>query len=173
MGICESKNQSETLEKGNIKGNGKGIPVIHTLIQPIIHQNIQPIITKNINLVLRRFIIPVYVRNEMEFQNIPKELILNHPDVIKAIGHLPKGKPIEKNEQPIKPPPNSENNAEDDKKGPKLNFESEPTLVKVVGELHHYIQVKEMHTTHIIPQEITQDDYVLSIKTEIVPVIIP
>ena len=66
MGICESKNQSNTLEKGNEKGNGKEIRVIHTLIQPIIHQDIQPIITKNISPVIHQKIIPVCVRNEIE-----------------------------------------------------------------------------------------------------------
>ena len=55
MGTCESKNQSETLEKGN----GKGISVIHTLIQPIIHQDIQPIITEIKNPYIFQKIVPV------------------------------------------------------------------------------------------------------------------
>ena len=101
MGVCDSSNQSETLEKGNKIGEEKGIRVIHTLIQPIIHQDIQPVITKNITPIIFQKIIPVYVRNEIEFQNIPKDLIMNHPDVIKALAP-PKIKPIDANAKPIK-----------------------------------------------------------------------
>ena len=176
MGICES----ETSEKGKKKENGKGITVIHTLIQPIIHQYIQPIITKNITPIIKRFIIPVYVRNEMEAQNIPKELILNHPDVKKAIGEM--GPPLKEilnneNEQPIRPSPNNgiipEDNPQDINEKPKLNFECEPTLIKVVGELHHYIQVKEKHVTHQIIQPITQNETKVLVRPQIEPIIYP
>ena len=157
MGTCESKNQSETLEKGN----GKGIPVIHTLIQPIIHQDIQPIITEIKNPYIFQKIVPVYVRNEIEAQNIPKDLILNHPDVIKALAP-PKSKPIYTNELPIIPasqPPNIETGPQEvveEYEEPISNKEYEPTLVKVVGQLHHYIQVKEKHIRQKVIQHITE-----------------
>ena len=198
MGVCQSQNQSESFEKGNIKGNGKGIPVIHTLIQPIIHEDTQPIITENITPVIRKIIIPVFVRNEMELQNIPKDLILNHPDVKKAMGPLPAKKPIEENEQPlirptpigrppigpptiipppvepptispppISPPPNGE------KITGHLPQENEPVLVKVVGQLHHYIKLEERHITKKIVQPIIQDRIQPVIQTVIQPIIYP
>ena len=164
MGICESKNQSNTLEKGNEKGNGKEIPVIHTLIQPIIHQDIQPIITKNISPVIHQKIIPVCVRNEIEAQNIPIDLILNHPNVKKPLGP-PKIEPIDANVQPIKIPsselpPNIKAGPEEiveEYEEPTFNKEYEPSLVKVVGQLHHYIQVKEKHIRQKVIQHLTEN----------------
>ena len=180
MGFCESKNKSETSEKGKIKGNGKGITVIHTLIQPIIHQDIQPIITKNITPIIKKIIIPVIVRNEMEAQNIPRELILNHPDVRRAMGEMdPPLKEINnnENEQPIRPSPNREiipeDNPRDINEKPKLNFECEPTLVKVVGDLHHYIQVKERHATQTIIQPLIEDEIKVLVQPQIEPIIYP
>ena len=180
MGFCESKNKSETSEKGKIKGNGKGIAVIHTLIQPIIHQDIQPIITKNITPIIKKIIIPVIVRNEMEAQNIPRELILNHPDVRRAMGEMeppPNEMLNNENEQPIGPSPNSEKIPEDRPQDinqkPKLNFECEPTLVKVVGEVHHYIQVKEKHATQKIIMPLIQDEIKVLVRPQIEPIIFP
>ena len=180
MGFCESKNKSETSEKGKIKENGKGITVIHTLIQPIIHQDIQPIITKNITPIIKKIIIPVIVRNEMEAQNIPRELILNHPDVRRAMGEMdPPLKEINnnENEQPIRPSPNREiipeDNPRDINEKPKLNFECEPTLVKVVGDLHHYIQVKERHATQTIIQPLIEDEIKVLVQPQIEPIIYP
>jgi len=116
----------------------------------------------------------------MEAQNIPKELILNHPDVKKAIGEM--GPPLKEilnneNEQPIRPSPNNgiipEDNPQDINEKPKLNFECEPTLIKVVGELHHYIQVKEKHVTHQIIQPITQNETKVLVRPQIEPIIYP
>ena len=188
MGTCESKNQSETLEKGN----GKGIPVIHTLIQPIIHEDTQPIITENITPVIRKIIIPVFVRNEMELQNIPEDLILNHPDVVKQMAHLPEEN-IEGNEQPpigpppmgqppIGPPPmgqppirppSIEQPSNGEKIPGNLPQENEPVLVKVVGQLHHYIKLEERHITKKIVQPIIQDRIQPVIQTVIQPIIYP
>ena len=192
MGVCQSQNQSESFEKGNIKGNGKGIPVIHTLIQPIIHEDTQPIITENITPVIRKIIIPVFVRNEMELQNIPEDLILNHPDVVKQMAHLPEEN-IEGNEQPpigpppmgqppIGPPPmgqppirppSIEQPSNGEKIPGNLPQENEPVLVKVVGQLHHYIKLEEKHVTRTIVQPIVQDRIVTTTLTEVVPVIYP
>ena len=175
MGICESKNQSNTLEKGN----GKGISVIHTLIQPIIHQDIQPVITKNITPIIFQKIIPVYVRNEIEAQNIPKDLIMNHPDVIKALAP-PKIKPIDANAKPIiippsELPPNVTAEPEEileEFEEPTLNKEYQPTLVKVVGQVHHYIQVKEKHIRQkIIQPMIEKTEQYASFPPKIVPII--
>ena len=178
MGICESKNQSNTLEKGNEKGNGKIIPVIHTLIQPIIHEDIQPIITENVNPVIFQKIIPVYVRNEIEAQNIPKDLILNLPDVKKELAP-PKIKPIDAKEQPIIMPESQQPNAEtepqeivEEYEEPTYNKEYEPTLVKVVGQLHHYIQVKEKHIRQKVIQHITKKKFVQTTYPKIEPIII-
>ena len=178
MGICESKNQSNTLEKGNEKGNGKVIPVIHTLIQPIIHQDIQPIITENVNPVIFQKIIPVYVRNEIEAQNISKDLILNLPDVKKELAP-PKIKPIDAKEQPIIMPESQQPNAEtepqeivEEYEEPTYNKEYEPTLVKVVGQLHHYIQVKEKHIRQKVIQHITKKKFVQTTYPKIEPIII-
>ncbi len=178
MGICESKNQSNTLEKGNEKGNGKVIPVIHTLIQPIIHEDIQPIITENVNPVIFQKIIPVYVRNEIEAQNIPKDLILNLPDVKKELAP-PKIKPIDAKEQPIIMPESQQPNAEtepqeivEEYEEPTYNKEYEPTLVKVVGQLHHYIQVKEKHIRQKVIQHITKKKFVQTTYPKIEPIII-
>jgi len=178
MGICESKNQSNTLEKGNEKGNGKVIPVIHTLIQPIIHQDIQPIITENVTPVIFQKIIPVYVRNEIEAQNIPKDLILNLPDVKKELAP-PKIKPIDTKEQPIIMPESQQPNAEtepqeivEEYEEPTYNKEYEPTLVKVVGQLHHYIQVKEKHIRQKVIQHITKKKFVQTTYPKIEPIII-
>ena len=179
MGICESKNQSNTLEKGNLKVNGKGITVIHTLIQPIIHKDIQPIITKNITPIIFQKIIPVYVRNEIEAQNIPKDLIMNHPDVIKALAP-PKIKPIDANAKPIiippsELPPNVKAEPEEileEFEEPTLNKEYQPTLVKVVGQVHHYIQVKEKHIRQkIIQPMIEKTEQYASFPPKIVPII--
>ena len=130
MGVCDSSNQSETLEKGNKIGEEKGIRVIHTLIQPIIHQEIQPVITENINPLIIKTIIPVIVRNEFEAQNIPRDLIMKHPDVKYA-----KVAPLLNEKQP----PKSEKKPEDwpqeiveETEEPSSNKEYEPTLVKVV-----------------------------------------
>ena len=182
MGVCQSQNQSESFEKGNIKGNGKGIPVIHTLIQPIIHEDTQPIITENITPVIRKIIIPVFVRNEMELQNIPKDLILNHPDVVKQMAHLPEEN-IEGNEQPpIGPPPmgqppirppSIEQPSNGEKIPGNLPQENEPVLVKVVGQLHHYIKLEERHITKKIVQPIIQDRIQPVIQTVIQPIIYP
>ena len=82
----------------------------YTLIQPIIHQDIQPIITEIKNPYIFQKIVPVYVINEIEAQNIPIDLILNHPDVKKPLAP-PKSKPIDTIELPIIPasqPPNIE-----------------------------------------------------------------
>ena len=162
MGICQSKNQSNTLEKRKKKGNGKVIPVIHTLIQPIIHQDIQPIITEIKNPYIFQKIVPVYVRNEIEAQNIPIDLILNLPDVKKELAP-PKIKPIDAKEQPIIMPESQQPNAEtepqeivEEYEEPTYNKEYEPTLVKVVGQLHHYIQVKEKHIRQKVIQHITE-----------------
>ena len=178
MGICESKNQSNTLEKGNEKGNGKVIPVIHTLIQPIIHQDIQPIITENVTPVIFQKIIPVYVRNEIEAQNIPKDLILNLPDVKKELAP-PKIKPIDAKEQPIIMPESQQPNAEtepqeivEEYEEPTYNKEYEPTLVKVVGQLHHYIQVKEKHIRQKVIQHMTKKKFVQTTYPKIEPIII-
>ena len=178
MGICESKNQSNTLEKGNEKGNGKEIRVIHTLIQPIIHQDIQPIITKNISPVIHQKIIPVCVRNEIEAQNIPKDLILNLPDVKKELAP-PKIKPIDAKEQPIIMPESQQPNAEtepqeivEEYEEPTYNKEYEPTLVKVVGQLHHYIQVKEKHIRQKVIQHMTKKKFVQTTYPKIEPIII-
>ena len=178
MGICESKNQSNTLEKGNEKGNGKVIPVIHTLIQPIIHEDIQPIITENVNPVIFQKIIPVYVRNEIEAQNIPKDLILNLPDVKKELAP-PKIKPIDAKEQPIIMPESQQPNAEtepqeivEEYEEPTYNKEYEPTQVKVVGQLHHYIQVKEKHIRQKVIQHITKKKFVQTTYPKIEPIII-
>ena len=178
MGICESKNQSNTLEKGNEKGNGKVIPVIHTLIQPIIHQDIQPIITENVTPVIFQKIIPIYVRNEIEAQNIPKDLILNLPDVKKELAP-PKIKPIDAKEQPIIMPESQQPNAEtepqeivEEYEEPTYNKEYEPTLVKVVGQLHHYIQVKEKHIRQKVIQHITKKKFVQTTYPKIEPIII-
>jgi len=178
MGICESKNQSNTLEKGNEKGNGKVIPVIHTLIQPIIHEDIQPIITENVNPVIFQKIIPVYVRNEIEAQNIPKDLILNLPDVKKELAP-PKIKPIDAKEQPIIMPESQQPNAEtepqeivEEYEEPTYNKEYEPTLVKVVGQIHHYIQVKEKHIRQKVIQHITKKKFVQTTYPKIEPIII-
>ena len=175
MGICESENQSNTLEKGN----GKGISVIHTLIQPIIHKDIQPIITKNITPIIFQKIIPVIVRNEIEFQNIPKDLIMNHPDVIKALAP-PKIKPIDANAKPIiippsELPPNVKAEPEEileEFEEPTLNKEYEPTLVKVVGQVHHYIQVKEKHIRQKVIQPMIENiEKQASFPPKIVPII--
>ena len=178
MGICESKNQSNTLEKGNEKGNGKVIPVIHTLIQPIIHEDIQPIITENVTPVIFQKIIPVYVRNEIEAQNIPKDLILNLPDVKKELAP-PKIKPIDAKEQLIIMPESQQPNAETEPKEiveeyeePTYNKEYEGTLVKVVGQLHHYIQVKEKHIRQKVIQHMTKKKFVQTTYPKIEPIII-
>ena len=192
MGVCQSQNQSESFEKGNIKGNGKGIPVIHPLIQPIIHEDTQPIITENITPIIRKIIIPVFVRNEMELQNIPEDLILNHPDVVKQMAHLPEEN-IEGNEQPpigpppmgqppIGPPPmgqppirppSIEQPSNGEKIPGNLPQENEPVLVKVVGQLHHYIKLEERHITKKIVQPIIQDRIQPVIQTVIQPIIYP
>ena len=179
MGVCDSSNQAETLEKGNTKEEEKGIKVIHTLIQPIIHQDIQPVITKNITPIIFQKIIPVFVRNEIEAQNIPKDLIMNHPYVIKALAP-PKIKPIDANAKPIiippsELPPNVTAEPEEileEFEEPTLNKEYEPTLVKVVGQVHHYIQVKEKHIRQKVIQHITKKKFVQTTYPKIEPIII-
>ena len=171
MGVCDSSNQAETLEKGNKKGEEKGIRVIHTLIQPIIHQEIQPVITENIKPLIIKTIIPVIVRNEFEAQNIPRDLIMKHPDVKYA-----KVAPVLNEKQP----PKSEKKPEDwpqeiveETEEPSSNKEYEPTLVKVVGDLHHYIQVKERHATQTIIQPLIEDEIKVLVQPQIEPIIYP
>ncbi len=169
MGVCDSSNQAETLEKGNTKEEEKGIKVIHTLIQPIIHQEIQPIITENINPVIIKTIIPVVVRNEFEAQNIPRDLIMNHPDVkyAKVAPLLEEKKQLPKSEK------NPEDEIVEETEEPSLNKEYEPTLVKVVGNVNHYIQVKEKHIRQKIVQKITKDECKYLDDAKIIPVLHP
>lgn len=185
MGICESQNQSESLEKGNIKGNGKEIPVIHTIIQPIIHQQIQPIITKNIIPIIREIIIPVFVRNEMEAQNIPGDLILNHPDVKMAMSTVTDEerqliKRIHENKQQQISPQNNGTISENVPQKPKEEFEEpiphkeyEPALKKDVGKLRHYVKLVEKHIDHKIIQDITEQEIKVATRPHIVPVLYP
>ena len=171
MGVCDSSNQAETLEKGNKKGEEKGIRVIHTLIQPIIHQEIQPVITENIKPLIIKTIIPVIVRNEFEAQNIPRDLIMKHPDVKYA-----KVAPVLNEKQP----PKSEKKPEDwpqeiveETEEPSSNKEYEPTLANVVGNVNHYIQVKEKHIRQKIIQHITKETIKYLDDAKIVPVLSP
>ena len=86
---------------------------------------------------------------------------MNHPDVKKPLAP-PKSKPIDTIEQPIIPasqPPNIETGPQEvveEYEEPISNKEYEPTLVKVVGQLHHYIQVKEKHIRQKVIQHITE-----------------
>ena len=125
-----------------------------------------------------QFIAFVYVRNEIEAQNIPKDLILNLPDVKKELAP-PKIKPIDAKEQPIIMPESQQPNAEtepqeivEEYEEPTYNKEYEPTLVKVVGQLHHYIQVKEKHIRQKVIQHITKKKFVQTTYPKIEPIII-
>ena len=168
MGICESKK--------------KEIRVMHIQYKPIIHENIQPIITIIKLKIIRHIIIPVYVKNEIEAQNLVNQediLLKNNPQIINAINTISEEeqKEIDEYSKKIKEEDYQDTISEDirnlhNKVGnQKFNKENEPYLAKVVGNVHHYIKVIEQHTGKNVINPLVRKEIQPVIQKEIQPII--